>query len=685
MRVKIIALMFLFTAAFVLSGLCVAKGLTPEDIAKIRTVTSVAMSPDGSHIAYTLNVPRPLGEEDGGAWRELHVVEVASGDSLPFVTGKVNVSGVKWLPDGKRISYLAKRNKDEHTALYVIPVDGGESKRVVSLKSSILSYGWCPGGQHAAVIASEPEAKEVKTAKKKGFTQEIYEEDWSPRRLYLVDPDGEEKEDLEPLPVEGSVFSVVFNPKGERVVASVAPTPLVDDSYMRQQVKVVDNHTGDVLAEFENPGKLGEFVWSPDGTQVAMISGVDINDPAEGRILVGSATGGALTDPLNNHKGHISQIEWAADALHYINDEGVWTHFEAVLPDGKAREVIINGEGSTVLTDLSVAKDGKAAAFVGSSPNHPNEVFYWSEGLKKAKRMTDSNPSLPDFELAAQEVVTFKARDGLELEGVLIRPLNELSGQRYPLVLVVHGGPEAHHLNGWLTSYSNLGQMAAAKGIATFYTNYRGSTGRGVEFSKLSQGDPAGKEFDDLVDAVDHLVEVGLVDPKRVGITGGSYGGYATGWGATRYSDRFAAGVMFVGISDKVSKVGTTDIPDEEFYVHALSRPWDDWSKFLKASPIYYADQGKTPLLILHGKADPRVNVGQSRELYRHLKLRGKAPVRLVLYPGEGHGNRRAASRYDYSLRAMRWFEHFLLKGGTEAPEYEIDYGEIVKEKKGDK
>jgi dipeptidyl aminopeptidase/acylaminoacyl peptidase len=195
-----------------------------------------------------------------------------------------------------------------------------------------------------------------------------------------------------------------------------------------------------------------------------------------------------------------------------------------------------------------------------------------------------------------------------------------------------------------------------------------------VEFSKLSQGDPAGKEFDDLVDAVDHLIALGLVDKDRVGVTGGSYGGYATAWCSTFYSDRFAAGVMFVGISNKISKTGTTDIPEEEFLVHALKRPWDDWEFFLKRSPIYYADRGKTPLLILHGKDDPRVNVGQSRELYRHLKLRGSAPVRLVMYPGEEHGNQRAASRLDFSLRMLRWFQHFLLDGGQEAPSYSVSY-----------
>src|SRR6185436_3976197 len=185
--------------------------------------------------------------------------------------------------------------------------------------------------------------------------------------------------------------------------------------------------------------------------------------------------------------------------------------------------------------------------------------------------------------------VNWKARDGLELEGILIRPLDEKQGNKYPLIVVVHGGPEAHNRNGWLTNYSNPGQMAAARGYAVFYPNYRGSTGRGVAFSKMGQGDPAGKEFDDIIDGIDHLISTGLVDKDKVGVTGGSYGGYATAWLSTKYTDRFAAGVMFVGISDLISKLGTTDIANEEFLVHSRSRLADQWQLFLERSPIFHA------------------------------------------------------------------------------------------------
>src|SRR5262245_54713268 len=174
-------------------------------------------------------------------------------------------------------------------------------------------------------------------------------------------------------------------------------------------------------------------------------------------------------------------------------------------------------------------------------------------------------------------------------------------------------------------------------------------------------------------------MKIGLVDERKVGITGASYGRYASAWGATYYSQRFAASVMFVGISDLVSKTGTTDIPDEMFLVHHRKHLWDDWDYFTKRSPIAHLEKAKTPLLILHGKDDPRVHPSQSLELYRQLKVRAQAPVRLVLYPGEGHGNRRAASQLDYCLRLMQWMTHYLQGPGGSLPPIELKYEENAK------
>ena len=644
---------------------------TPEAVSKIKSVSQVAISPDGLYMALTVSVPRKPGvDPDGPAWRELHVIHRQTGVIRPFVTGHVNVGDLSWMPDGKGIAFLAKRGEDKETSLYIIPADGGEARKALSMHAGIQSYSVSPDGKKVAVVAAQKMEKEIGELKEKGFSQKVVEEDWVPNLLYIAAPFSEEKPAMMNLP--GSAVQVAWSPAGDRLAVTLAPDSLVDARYMRQKIHIIDAQSGEIVRKIGHEGKMGEMAWRPDGKMLAFIGAQDLHDPAAGRLYVGDPADGSFRDLLPGHQTHVSGMAWQSnDHIMFVEDVGVWTRFAKIAHDGDGYKELVK-PGGAILHSVSLSRDGQHAAFAADTPRHPKEVYTMSHGDTGPRRLSNVNPWLDDFPFAPQEEIRFKARDGLDLEGIV---LGAGTGMNEPLVVYVHGGPEAHEQNGWQTSYSRPGQVAAARGMKVLHLNYRGSTGRGVAFSKLSQGDHAGKEFDDLIDGVDHLIGLGWVDKDKVAITGGSYGGYATAWGATYYSHRFAAGVMFVGISNTISKVGTTDIPEEEFLVHALERPWDDWQGYLERSPIYHADKNRTPLLILHGDSDPRVNVGQSRELYRHIKLRGKAPVRLVLYPGEKHGNRRAASRFDYHLRAIRWLEHYLLGPGGDPPPYEVDYG----------
>jgi dipeptidyl aminopeptidase/acylaminoacyl peptidase len=653
---------------------------SPRLIANLRAVSSAVISPDGEHIAYVLQVPRdPFAKddkyEDGPPYTELHVIEIDRGEDTAYITGKETVGSVAWTPNGESISYLAKRGKDKEDSLYVIPLGGGESRRVVSLDTGIAEYSWCSDSRHVALLATEkmPEAK--KKLQDKGFKAEVYEELLDRVFVWIVDTGVAEAKPRK-LEIPGSAVHVYWSPVGESLAVVMAPTPLIDDEYMQSRIHLVDSKGGQVTGKIENPGKLGPLVWSPDGKRLAFMSAEDIHDPAEGVLMVSSTDEREPKSLLPEFEGHVSAAAWQDnDTIMFVADEGVETTFNKIDVDGSGRKAILPA-GKAVMTSLSLSKDGQRGAFVASTAMHPGEVFYMKHGDTEPRRMTTSNEGLDKVRFAKQEVIEFKARDGLKLQGVLIHPLDGHAGKRYPLIVYVHGGPEAHENNGWLTNYSRPGQLAAARGFAVFYPNYRGSTGRGVQFSKSSQADEAGKEFDDLVDAVDHLVEMGLVDKNKVGVTGGSYGGYASAWCATALSDRFAASVMFVGISDAISKKGTTDIPNEDFLVHTRSRPWDDkWMDLLERSPIYHVKKGKTPILILAGKNDTRVHPSQSMELYRFLKVLNQTPVRLVLYPGEGHGNRKACGRLDYNLRMIQWMEHYLKGPGGPPPGPDMEYG----------
>jgi dipeptidyl aminopeptidase/acylaminoacyl peptidase len=645
--------------------------LSPKDVANLRSVTSAAISPDGNSVAYTLSVQRELFAEDNGpAWVELHVWNAGQG-SRAFVTGQVNVSAVSWTPDGKSIGFLAKRGNDKARSLYVIPVDGGEARKVLDHETDISRYHWLGDGNNVAFTANEKKNADTEELKKKGFNQEIFEEELTYARVWVADLSKAAPE-TKMLELEGNANDLVAAPAGDLLALGLAPRPLVDDGYMYTRVYIVRISDGELVHKIENPGKLGMIRWSPDGNNVAMMAGATENDPNAGRLFLTNMKSRETAKHFLEDEGDVAYIAWKDDnTLLYLWDEGVDTELrEMNVGTGETKRLLEQAYPS-----VSYSKESGKMAFVGSTPRHPSELFVWNPGESDAKRATNSNSWLDDVSLAKQEVVEWDTRDGLKLQGLLIRPLNEVRGKRYPLIMYVHGGPEAHQRNGWLTSYSMPGQVSAARGFAVFYPNYRASTGRGVDFSMLDHGRPAMEEFDDLVDGVKHLVSTGLVDEQRVGVTGGSYGGYATAWCSTALTEHFAAGVMFVGISDKISKLGTSDIPDEVYLVHDRHRLWDDWELFLKQSPIYHVQQAKTPLLILHGKDDPRVPPSQSLELYRNLKVVGKVPVRLVWYPGEGHGNRKAAARYDYNVRALRWMEHYLQGPGGDMPDRNLDYG----------
>jgi dipeptidyl aminopeptidase/acylaminoacyl peptidase len=657
------------------------EAFTPEHVTRLSAVVEVKLSPDGRRAAYLRSVPRkPFDDTDGPAWMELHVAD-AQGQSLPFVTGKVSIGSIAWTPDGTAISYLARRGDDKERSLYVIPLAGGESRQVLTSETGIRSYSWRPDGKQVAFTATDPVPADEKSLADKGFSQEVYEENVRPTKVWIADvslaapqPEGEPKKPRL-LSLEGSASQLEWSPQGNLLAVVLAPTPSVDDSYMNKTIQIVDPTDGKTQGVYDPPGKMGSFVWSPSGKHLAVISSADRNDPAEGRLVVTSSQGGAGQDVLPGLEGHVTSMAWRDDnTILYTADIGAHSSLGEVGRDGDRKRVSIAPEKGWVFGSLDRARDASTIALLSHSATYPPEVFLASDPAAEPKRITTSNPWLAGVRFAKQEIVTYKARDGLELEGILVRPLEERAGERYPLIVAVHGGPEAHVSNGWVTSYANPGQVAASRGMAVFYPNYRGSTGRGVAFSKLDHGDPAGKEFDDLVDGVDHLVASGLVDRNKVGITGGSYGGYASAWGATYYTERFAASVMFVGISDAISKVGTSDIPDEMYYVHHRYRVWEKWDLFRERSPIYHVEKARTPILILHGKDDTRVHPSQSLSLYRMLKMLGKAPVRHVRYPGEGHGNRRAASRYDYNLRMIRWMEHYLKGPGGDPPPTGIEY-----------
>lgn len=652
-----------------------ARPMTPEDVLEIKHVTDIAVSPKGNGIAVGVSQMPDIadGAKNGTSERNLRVA-TAAGNVRDFLPDDMNVRGIEYSPDGQMISFLWKpEGDDEKRGLYAIPVDGGGHQKLVALEDSdITGYVWGPDSRTVYLMAGAATDKARKKESKAGFNARIYEEEQKFKRLFAADTGADENAEPREIAFKGEPSAMRVSPDGRWLAVAAAPTTQVDDSLTSTRVHIIDAASGDLKSLVETPGKIGDFEIDRTGKTLSLIAGVDKHDPAATTLYLVDAANGAFRPITEGQANAAVDTEWMADGrLAVAMHVGAQSELRFYNRNGRLSSTV--NPGGLILRNLETS--GGRLAAIADAPKHPRELFVLNG--RNFVRWSDHNDWLKDIDMGNQRTIRYAARDGQQVEGIVIEPVGGAPKGGAPTIFRVHGGPEAHDSNGWLTSYGAPGQVGAGAGYTLFYPNYRGSTAYGTAFSKQHQNDYAGKEFNDLVDAIGALEAEGVTRKDKVGITGGSYGGYASAWGATALSEHFAAAVMFVGISNQISKFGTTDIPNEMFLVHSRKWPWENWQGMLDVSPIYHVDKAKTPILILHGENDTRVAPSQSYELYRNIKVRTDTPVRLVLYPGEGHGNRKAAAQYDYNIRMMRWMDTYLKGDGGEmpAPRFELPEG----------
>jgi dipeptidyl aminopeptidase/acylaminoacyl peptidase len=569
--------------------------LTAQDVARLRNATSAVISPDGKTIAYTLAVPRkPLVDEDGASWSELHVVDVASGASRPFVTGKVNVSALEWLPDGSALAFLAKRGDDKNAALYVIALEGGEARKAASLGDAITAFDIAKDGAARRAGRDGRRERGAQEAEGQGLRRRR-----STRRTSARPTVWTTSCSTRPKPSASRSRATSTKrcgaPVDDRIAIKVAPTALVDDSYMRTRIRVIDSQDGHALARDRQPGQARILRVEPGRQDIAMIAAADIHDPTDGRLMTAPASGGAPAELLPGLEANAEALVVAEPGRACVRlQPRCLTSFEKIKTGDKPKVLVATG--GPILTSVTLSSDGLHAAFVASAPTHASEVFTMSHGDAGPRKLTDSNAWLANERLAPQEIVQFKARDGSRSRACSCGSARREEGPALSARAVrprrARGAP-SERLAHQLRRSGADARRARLRGDA--HQLPRLDRAR-LAFAKLEPG-RSGRQG---VRRLDRRGRSPRVD--RLGRQGQGRGHgrllrrLRDRWLSTRYSDRIAAGVMFVGISDKVSKVGTTDIPDEEYYVHALHRPWEDWQKMLERSPVYYGGQCKTPL-----------------------------------------------------------------------------------------
>ncbi len=658
---NIIRWLIVILLGIVISSAIGAQQLTPEDVVNLRFVRSVAISPDGQRVAYTLRVPRSATDAPGGDFNELWVVNPRTGENRPFIQKPASVGNVQWSPDGQFIYFLMQRPAvDAHRQVYRIAISGGEAELVTRTPRNIGAFRLSPDGQRIAFTMHSPLPDSIAVQRKKGFDHQIEDTWYTWNQLFVWDIANQSYE----LVVEDTLHVLEFEwtSDGKHLVFRAAYRPFTDDSYMFTDNFWVNLQDGKVAQVWDTEGKLHLARLSPDGQYWAWLGATELKDPYAGSLFLLKQGNSAPRNLLEDFPGTAVWFQWINEqTIALVTIENTRTYLYTVsIPSGKMKRIKMP---KVIFRSLSLDARSRYIAFAGNVAKHPTEVF-WGRWGKLARRVTNHNPHLDAMPFGRQETIAWKGPDNLTIYGVLVYPVGYQQGKRYPLQVQVHGGPESASLDGWNTYYSSWVQMLAQRGFFVLLPNYRGSIGRGVAFSMGDHWDMMGKEFQDILAGIDTLIARGMVDPERVAIGGGSYGGYTSAWAATRYSNRFKAAIVFAGISNQISKIGTTDTPAENAIVHWSKWPYEDLDFVWDRSPLKYARGSTTATLIAHGERDLRVPASQARELYRALKYYG-APVELVMYPREPHGLREWAHQLDFCRRGLNWYMKYVSGNGT--------------------
>lgn len=638
-----------------------AAPLTVEQVIALRTVSQVSLSPDGSTMVFRLERHRTSDEGIGAPVGELGWLESRGGLPQKIANAGVNVRQPQWSPDGTRVAWIAQPSLDESAQIYVMSLASRRVQRLPSAAGRVQALRWSPDARRIAYTAWDATSAHERAEQRAGRDWTVFESAPKQLRLYAIELRSQQNALL--IKDDASVHFFDWSPDGSRLVVGAAPSPSEDDRTLRTRPYLIDATGSTLRLVATTVGKLTDPVWSKDGRWVAWLGSTAITDPAPGSVFVAAVDrADAPRNVTVNFSGTataLAALPGTADTFVFRSEEWQRTTLRTVA--ASSGESTLLNSAHEILAELpSFSRDGESFAVAASTATHPDEVFLGARrDSQTLRRMTNTNAAFAPSQLGAQSILRWHSRDGMPIEGVLIKPPGFREDRKYPVVLHVHGGSESVVSDGWQGSFRNWGQLLAARGYLVLFPNYRGSRGRGAEFVAANRRDMMGREWEDIETGLDRLIALGWADPERAGIYGFSWGGYAAGWGATYASHRFKAAVGGAGIYNWVSLAGTNETRMHEQLAHWDAPLYENFGLYLQRSPIFEVRRATTPILLLHGEQDRSCPLDQAIEFHTALRWQG-VPVELVIYPREGHGMQEYEHQLDFARRGLAWFDRHL-------------------------
>jgi dipeptidyl aminopeptidase/acylaminoacyl peptidase len=642
--------------------------MTPEDVYELTGVGEVRVDPTGRTAAYTVSWIDPEDHE----YRSAIWLAQVDGSEPPrqFTSGEGRDGSLAWSPDGTRLAFAGKRGDDETLQLHVLPVAGGEPVRLTKLKEDVGEPAWSPDGSQLAFVArarsADYDEEDQHKRRPRRITRLHYKHDnvgWTvdrPQQVFLVAADGS-GEPRQLTREDAGASSPAWSPDGSRIAVVSA----VGDEWDIESINdllVVDAAGGEAEVVTHRDGTCEAPAWSPDGTRLAYRFAPDLHDfPRHTQLAVldlASRERRILTESLDRNCGPYPAIAgtiWDGGRIVFGVEDAGDTHVYAVAADGSsAPEALVAGRVSVASFDLA----GGTLVHATTRGMEMRQLYNGEQ------RLTDVGRAFVDGrELVQPEHFTAISADGTELDAWLVRPAGFVPDKRYPTLLSIHGGPFSQYPSSFFDEF----QVFAGAGYAVLYANPRGSSGYSEEWGRAICGPIAGGpgwgtvDYEDVMGVVDTALDrYDCLDPERLGVIGGSYGGFMTSW-IVSHTNRFKAACSERAVNHLLSAFGSSDL----FWLfsrHFGGTPYDDMQAWLDRSPAAHATAIETPLLILHSEDDLRCNVEQAEHLFVALRLQRK-PVELVRFPAEGHELSRSGSPVHRVARfevILEWFDRHL-------------------------